>query len=528
MQPSFCLWIFMFKMFLYLKKRGLIFLAIFFLFGTVQAEFVSLHQRPISYVERIDYSSGGYIPVYSPPYQGFMKQFSPYGVSGCTIGYESEAGKCETVTGGFGFLFPDYSYAPEFRVYIPPGTTGFSLLGFLPQNEMYAVVVKMDSPPERRAVLSQDEYDQVRSTQHEDTNFSLLLQGQEKIMVHLGGGSTSIAGTFRSKNTPLTTGHWLYARVLNGSSLYNFRANYVVDKNVYKNWWDLAQNSGKFDASFDPLQGDSLPPVIPPLISIAVSPQNWTSGSSPAPSITVSANPANAKIQACEVNQTPLAGLLTFGASTGSSVVGRINEAVAADLPSGTSEITFTCDSKPGKFTINKPVVDPTEPAVGTVTFSNGRTVEESGEFQNEYEMTMTLDLANENIQAGDKVSYWVAALIPFYGPVLPLPDQHTIDLQVPFFLGLTDPDSERRRMWRLLLNENQLANSVYEKNVSPVSSRVENTIQLYISEADLRALGAEIVIGYKITRSNQEGPIKAASGSWRPAPNPTASAALQ
>lgn len=82
--------------------------------------------------------------------------------------------------------------------------------------------------------------------------------------------------------------------------------------------------------------------------------------------------------------------------------------------------------------------------------------------------------------------------------------------------------------MWRLLLNENQLANSVYAKNVSPVNGRVENTIQLYISEADLRALGAEIVIGYKITRGNQEGPIKAASGSWQPAPNPTASAALQ
>ena len=197
--------------------------------------FASLHQNSITFNKSSGVDANGvYYIVKTDPLIGFKNQFPPEGTPGCTMGYPELRSYCDTVNGGFGFILNGYTDQYQFKVYIPKGTVFFSLSGFLPQSVKYAVAVKLGSPPLRTASLSDAEYEQAKSAQNYNTDFYRLQNGEELIMVHDGGGNPSFSGTARLSNNPITTGKWLYVRVINNSSIYNLGAVYEVNRYIYK------------------------------------------------------------------------------------------------------------------------------------------------------------------------------------------------------------------------------------------------------------------------------------------------------
>lgn len=150
------------------------------------------------------------------------------------------------LTGGlsdqYGFVFySTYTNYGAIKVYVPAGTTGFSILGYLPQQTIYAVAARFGQPPTRVAPLGGGvgvgEYAQIISIFREDTAFAKLLAGEEMIQVHDGGGATGYAGVARLTGRPMLKGQWLYMRVLNdqsGGGIYNLSGFGTVDLPMYK------------------------------------------------------------------------------------------------------------------------------------------------------------------------------------------------------------------------------------------------------------------------------------------------------
>ena len=221
-------------------------------FGVAHAGFQSLHQFPVTH------SISG--PLKTDPLIGFENQFAPFGVSGCLIGYPEFRDRCQNVSGGFSFAFDGYTNYQEFKVYVPAGTTFFGVSGYMPQSVQYGVAVKLGSPPARTTPLTEAEYQAAKAAQNRTKDFDKLLAGEERIIVHDGGGAISLSGIARL-SPPLATGQWLYFRVLTGNtSIAGLGAIYEVNRDQYRN----AYESLDFGTDGDPPDGGNSPTVPTP------------------------------------------------------------------------------------------------------------------------------------------------------------------------------------------------------------------------------------------------------------------------
>jgi len=240
-------------------KKGVVGL-IMAMAGMAHAQFVSLHQFPVTYTISSALDANGNIYfTKTPELFGFKDQFAPFGVSGCVMGYAEYRSLCQRVNGGFDFSLEGYTSYTQYRVYIPAGTTFFGLSGFLPQGTEYAATVKIGAEPSRTTPLTQAEYEAAKRDQKIDLDFGRLLAGEERIMVHDGGGNISLSGTARLSSNPLPTGQWLYVRVLNGSYIDSLRASYEVDQGKYLAWYNNAVQN-VFGSNGDPVESGTPPP----------------------------------------------------------------------------------------------------------------------------------------------------------------------------------------------------------------------------------------------------------------------------
>ena len=224
--------------------------------GASAQQFLSLHQFPVTYrISSALDASGSLYYTWTPQLFGFKDQFAPTGVSGCVMGYPELRTLCDRPANGFSLTLPGYSSYAQYKVYIPAGTKYFVLAGYLPQSVQYAVASKFDSPPVRTTALSPEEYQTAKLGQHIEKDFARLLNGEERLIVHDGGGSITLSGIARLDAKPLETGRWLYVRVLNGSSIDSLTAAYEVDRDLYR----AAYNTIQFGADGDPVSGGTVP-----------------------------------------------------------------------------------------------------------------------------------------------------------------------------------------------------------------------------------------------------------------------------
>ncbi len=197
--------------------------------------FFSLHQSPITYVKSSGLDSQGNLVFNeTAPLVGFKDQFMPAGTPGCAMGYPEYRSECQTVNGGFGFILKGVTSYSEYKFYVPAGMTFFGVSGYLPQSEKYAVAVRIDQAPQRRTPLSESEYQAAKLAQHKEFDFAKILAGEERLIVHDGGGNISISGIGRMATNPLPAGRWMYVRVLNGGSIHGLGGIYEVQRDIYK------------------------------------------------------------------------------------------------------------------------------------------------------------------------------------------------------------------------------------------------------------------------------------------------------
>ena len=197
--------------------------------------FFSLHQSPITYVKSSGLDSQGNLIFHkTAPLVGFKDQFMPAGTPGCVMGYPEYRSECQTVNDGFGFILEGVTSYVEYKFYVPAGMTFFGVSGYLPQSAKYAVAVRIDQAPQRRTPLSDSEYQAAKLVQHKEFDFAKILAGEERLIVHDGGGNISISGIGRMATNPLPVGRWMYVRVLNGGPIHGLGGIYEVQRDIYK------------------------------------------------------------------------------------------------------------------------------------------------------------------------------------------------------------------------------------------------------------------------------------------------------
>ena len=208
-------------------------MALAFSLVSAHAQFLSLHQSPLTYLKAssVD-ANGNFVEVMSDPLVGFKNQYAPTGVSGCVLGFAAYQSQCLAAYGGLYFNFPEYSSFKEFKVYVPAGTTDFLMFGFLPQNTQYAVAVRLGTPPSRTSSITSAEYETVLANQNLVTSFSRLQAGEEVIAVHDGSGSLFV-GSFENFSQPLVEGKWLYLRVITGEDIFNLTGFVEINLDAY-------------------------------------------------------------------------------------------------------------------------------------------------------------------------------------------------------------------------------------------------------------------------------------------------------
>ncbi len=365
-------------------------------FGSAYAQFWSLHQSPVVFNISSSLDAGGNI-VYQKTSQlfGFKDQFDPTGtgttagVTACLIGYPEFRNKCQTVNGGFAFTIDGYSSNQEFKVYVPAGTKFFGVSGYMPQSVQYGVAVKLGSPPARTEFLTEAEYQAAKSGQNRFQDFQRLVNGEERIIVHDGGGAISLSGIARLA-TPFPTGQWMYFRVLTANtSIAGLGAIYEVDLDQYR----AGYNSLAFGANGDPLDNGSTPNV-PTLTSISLSRTTWNAATDTNnTSITVTPQPAGAVLPACTSSN---ANVLTAGAA-GQFVVNPA--AVTSD-----TTVTVTCGSKTASLVL-KAATTNTPQIKNLVT----NVPDDNGNLQIKFDFVRT----TTEVAGKTDTSFWVAARIP-------------------------------------------------------------------------------------------------------------------
>lgn len=167
------------------------------------------------------------------PLVGFRNQYATSGVPGCILGYSEFRSLCQSPSYGLGFNLPGYTGYKEFKVYVPAGTTFYSVSGNFPQNTRYAVAAKLGAPP-IKTTLSDAEYESIRTSNSPDP-IERLLAGEEVVVVHNYGGNLSLSGVGRLSGRPVSQGQWLFFRVISGESVYSLGLVNEVDLSIYAN-----------------------------------------------------------------------------------------------------------------------------------------------------------------------------------------------------------------------------------------------------------------------------------------------------
>ena len=466
----------------------------FILAGTAHAQFQSLHQFPVTYniSSSLD-ASGNLYFTKTPQLFGFKDQYAPTGVSGCVMGYPELRAQCQTVDGGFGFTLEGYSSYTEFRVYIPAGTTFFGLSGYLPQSVQYAAAVRLGSAPTRVATLSPAEYEAAKVAQNRNTDFAKLLAGEERLMVHDGGGSISLSGIARMSATTLTTGQWLYVRVLNGSSIAGLGALYEVDLDRYRTSYTATQ----FGADGDPVSsGGSTPPVNPPgggttLTGITLTKSEWTVGT-PGANFIIKPSPESATLPSCTFSPD---GVLAYTAlippsATMASV--SINTTAAQQLAQAHTVYTINCGGKTATFTIHQ---------AGTTTTA---TVEEVVESNGTMTLKLKITRPAAEVVAGAKASYWVGAVIP----------GSALFSQEDEWFYLSTGSTATTYDWKQLILPNPIS-VAFAKDLSVTAATEELRIPLGFTKAEFAAFQIKVHFGYQMNG----GTFKKLDYVWNPAP---------
>ena len=372
---------------------------------SVYAQFQSLHQFPVMHNISSSLDAAGNLNfTKTEQLFGFRNQFAPSGVSGCVMGYPELRTLCQTVNGGFGFILPGYSSYTEFRIYIPAGTSFFGVSGYLPQSVQYAAAVKLGSAPSRISSLSFQEYETAKLSQNKNTDFGKLLAGEERIMVHDGGGSISLSGVARLSAAPMTTGQWLYVRVLNGSSIADLGALYEVDLEKYR----AGYNTTQFGADGDPAAGGSIPsnptnptnPGTSQLTGLTLSKSEWTVGAADS-AFTIRPVPSTASLPACTFSPSNVLVYSTIFPPTSAFATVSINTSAASSLATAVTDFTVSCGNQSAVFRINQ-LGSATTATVTEVVGADGK-------------MSLKLKVTRPvaDVTATAKSSYWVGAVIP-------------------------------------------------------------------------------------------------------------------
>ena len=447
--------------------------------SAAHAQFQSLHQFGVTHNigSSLD-ALGNLYFTKTPQLFGFKDQFAPSGVSGCVMGYPELRALCQTVDGGFSFTFEGYSSYTEFKVYVPAGTTFFGLAGYMPQSVEYAAAVRFGSAPTRMGTLSPTEYANAKTAQNRNTDFAKLLAGEERLMVHDGGGSISLSGIARLSTSPLTTGQWLYVRVLNGSSIAGLGAIYEVNLDKYREGY----NATTFGANGDPDAGGSIPdnPGTNPgtgtaLTGISLSKSEYTLGGS-INNFSIYPVPSTAALPACTFSPS---GVLAYNSilppSTAIANV-SINTTAAEQLTQAQTSFTITCGNQTAIFKIKKTGTDATatiEEVIGT----NGN-------------VTLKLKITRPAAQVTPtaKASYWVGAVIP--GSALFSQEDEWFYLST----GSTVGNYE----WKQLVVPYPIT-VAFAKNSAVTATNEELTIPLGFTREEFKAFGIRVHFGYQL-----------------------------
>lgn len=451
---------------------------------TAHAQFISLHQFPLDYLKSsvLD-ASGNSVFTKSDQLVGFKNQYAPIGVSGCVLGYSDFRSLCQTVSDGLSFSFTGYTSFKEFKVFVPAGTTFFSLTGNMPQNTQYAVAVRMGSAPTRVASLDPTEYESYRNSLDPYTSFSRLQAGEEIVMVHNYGGNISLAGEARLRSAPLAEGKWIYFRVITGEQIYLLGGLYEIDRNIYKTGYANTVFGTDGDPTGQSCSGcnavgpsDPIPAPVPTLTGITLSVSKLTVGST-ANSVKITPVPTTALLPACSANPATLMQADSIiAASTPNEPVWLLNSTAAAALTTSAT-VTFTCGAQSASL-----VVDP----AGSVTTISPEVLTDAT--TGAVTLKVTLTRGSSEIAVDKKADYWVAGVLPVGAMLFPI-DQT-------FFLV---PNSASNVLeWKQLGFGASESSVAFKRGVSPVGASDVIEIPLGVSKTTAASFKLQFYFGYK------------------------------
>lgn len=459
--------------------------------GTAYAQFVSLHQFPIKYnISSTLDAQGNLTYTKTSDLVGFKDQFAPTGVSGCVIGYPEFRAQCLSVIGGLSFVFEgQQTDFREFRVFIPKGMTFFALRSFLPQSAQYAVAVRLGQAPVRTSALTAAEYASAKLDQNEERDFARLMAGEERLIVHDGGGVVKYSGTARLSTAPFASGQWLYVRVLNAYPVYALGGAYEVDRDLYRTGYNeiynTPSNPPKFVATTgDPVENSTLnpntppPPTTPPtdggtttLTGLSLNKNSWTVGT-PDPTFIISPLPSTASLPTCTSSNS----ILSFSTLFGRRIV-TIDATAAAALTAAQTAVTITCGTQTATFTIKQPAGSTATVTAQEITEANGTTT-----------LKLTITRPAAEVTAGATSSYWVGAMIP--GGTLLSQDDEWFYLTAGATAGTFD--------WKQLVLPNP-DTVAFARNI-PVSATEVLTIPLGFKKVDFATFRIQIYAGYRLS----------------------------
>lgn len=234
-----------------------IFLSILFCFlpSLAQSAFFSLHQLPAQFTKAFDPITNIY-PIYTSG-RGFKNQYNPNDAyTGCQIGSINN-NLCAFPTPNIlssPSTEPIYSFREtEFRIYVPKGTTYFSMLGDYAQSVEGVYAIRFNKEPESRIIPNGKTYQSIIENPEWGKVNELFQSGLELFSVHPGGGTIIfLRGPLSS---PLQTGGWLYFRLLYGSPAARFGSSTTVNMDMYK----TAYANMQWDAYGDPVEAGAAP-----------------------------------------------------------------------------------------------------------------------------------------------------------------------------------------------------------------------------------------------------------------------------
>lgn len=294
--------------------------------------FSSLHQYSYSVAK-----SGTYEKVY---YTGFKNQYNPNdALTACQMGMNASGGCAFPLTTdatevvlSMPELSP-YAIATSFKMYLPAGTYAVNVAGYVPQNTQYAYALRFNAEPARTSALSSAEYSAAQTSENISTSFTRLVNGEEILVAHDGGGTLRFVGG-APKVVTTTTGGWLYFRQLQPSTtpMHSISAVAYANRTTFVS----AYNSMSWAVSGDP---SSTPAAS--LSSVSAIPSELTYGSGLTSTLTPS--PSNASLGTCTFS--PASAPIAISGST-------ISLTSATTAPSADIPVTITCNGKTATLTV--------------------------------------------------------------------------------------------------------------------------------------------------------------------------------